>query len=179
VVFTSNIGDVAPDAVVTGADGRATAVFLPPGAGGIALITATVNDVVGGFASATCTVIVTGSTSPRLSVTVLSPATLAGLTVNVRFNAAFLSLAAGGAQALGPLASAGCVTSSNEVGAGVLRLIEACTTERAVGGALVAQFTFDNIGPVQTAADFAVTCEGVDAASNFVATACGTQVTQL
>jgi hypothetical protein len=181
VVFTSNIGDVNPDSVTTGSDGRATAVFSPPGTSGTAIITTAFNDTVAGTITSTCGVTVTGASSPRLSVSVIAPPSLAGLTINVRFNQVFLSLAPGGAVGVGPLSSAaaGCFTQSADLGGGMVRLVEACPNNIAVGGSEVARFTFNNSGPTQTVGDFAVTCEGVDVVGNVLPTTCTTALTQI
>lgn len=177
VVFTASAGDVTPDVASSAADGTATAAFFAPAAAGNVLVTARVTNP-GEEAFATCTVGVMGTTNPRVSVSVTSPAQLAGLTVRVGYDSSILALALPGVEAVGPLATAGCVSQTTDA-AGVATLLQACPDQRAVAGSEVARFTFANSGPVQTAGDFAVTCEGVDELGRQVATFCAVTVAQL
>jgi len=181
VVFSSSIGDMVPDSVLTGVDGRATSRFLPPGTTGTAVITTTVSQGGVGVASTACSVSVSGSTDPRLSVSLVAPQMLTGLTVRVSYDAAILDIGPGGVQALGPLGDggSGCVTQSNDDGFGTVTLVMACPVPRSAGGAEVGRFTFDTNGPVQVLSDFTVQCTGVDVTGSPVTTVCTAQVTQI
>jgi hypothetical protein len=181
VIFTSSIGDMVPDSVVTGVDGRATSTFIPPATPGSAVITTTVSQGGVGVASTACNVAVSGSTDPRLSVSLVAPQMLAGLTVRVTYNAAILDVAPGGVQAVGALAdgAAGCVSQANDTGLGTVTLVMACPMIRSAGGAEVGRFTFDSSGTVQVLSDFTVQCTGVDLSGSPVGTVCTAQVTQI
>lgn len=181
VVFSTTLGAVTPDVVVSGADGKAVATFRASGQAGIAVITTRVfasvpQDQVG----TTCSVTVTGATDPELAVTVSSPAQLAGIELTVTYDPSEVTLKEGGAQAKGTLAAVDCFPIASDNGAGTTTLVVACPTMRAVSGTQVATFAFDNDGfATIVASDFGLQCVGYDEDGFQVAVACSKSVTQL
>lgn len=182
VAFTSTLGDVDPDVVITGSDGRAAASFAVPDLAGTAVVTARIVD---GAASeqltTTCIIEVTGAGDPRLTVSLVSPAQLAGLSLTIGFDPTVLVLPPGGAQPLGSLDDEDCFSQVNSTTPGEVILELACPTFRTVGGTDVARFSFQHVGnaPAQTLADFSIECRGVNEAGQQVVTLCQTVVEQL
>ena len=182
VVFSTTLGDVSQDVVVTGADGQATTFFLAPAVGpGTAVVTARVaSGPPSQQVATTCSILVTGATSPELRLSILSPDELAGLSITVVYDADAISLAPNGVLAVGGLAGSDCFEVINDDGVGTVRLVLGCPVERLVGGTEVARFTFinDSAGAPQLAGDFTITCVGADESGD-VPAACTTTILQL
>ncbi len=181
VQFESNIGDVAPDAVFTGADGFASSNFFPPATpGGVATILARVVDG-SDEVVASCEVSITAGTSdPLLSVTVQTPPQLAGLSVTVTYNTGNVDLPAGGVELLGDFAGGDCLSLVDDDETGTVQVVVTCPTLRPAAGADAMRFGFDNIGGTIVGIEaFGISCSGVDEAGASVGTICSGRVTQL
>lgn len=181
VQFETDIGDVRPDGVFTNENGIARSNFFPPATpGGFATIRATIisgtEEIV-----ATCEISITASTSnPLLSVSVLTPDELAGLTVTIDYDASVVSLPANGVELLGEFAANDCFSIVDDDGLGRVQIVVTCPTLRMAGGADALRLSFVNVGGTITGIEgFLISCTGVDEAGAVQPTLCSGRVTQI
>jgi hypothetical protein len=181
VQFETDIGDVSPDAVTTDGNGRASSNFFPPlTPGGTATIRAQIVDA-GNELVATCQIQITpGTSDPLLSVSVVTPAQLAGVDVAVGYDPAFVDLPEDGIELLGDFASPDCQFIADDDEDGSLQVVVLCSTLRTAGGTDIMRLAFENVGGTVVGIDnFTVSCSGVDESGTFLPTLCDGRVTQL
>ena len=181
VTFTTTRGTVSPASSTSDGSGDALSFFQASATAGTAIITARAVDSFNGEAR-TCTtnVAVTQPRDPRLSVQLLTPPLVAGLTIRVVYNSARVTLPSGAVYPLTPFTAAnGCYTIASDNDAGEVTLNMACATLRAPAGD-VARFEFEHVtGDELNVSDFSVTCTGFDERGAQVSAACSATVLQL
>lgn len=181
VQFEASLGDVAPDAVFTNANGIASSNFFPPSTpGGVASIEVSMVDG-GTEVVSTCDVSITaGTTDPLLSVFVQTPPQLAGLSVTVGYDAANVDLGPAATELLGEFAGGDCLSVVDDNETGRVQVVVTCPTLRPAAGADAMRFNFENVGGTLVGIEgFSVSCSGVDEAGFLLPTLCGGRVTQL
>lgn len=176
--FAATAGAVSPASARTNISGQVRVTFLAPSQAGTAVVSATQADVPGTQAiSASCVIEVTGSQDVLATVTLLSPETLAGLSLTLDYDPLDVSLDS--AILVGPLTGTDCVSDSR-FETGRVELQAGCPTARDAGSLEVARFTFSaTSGVQQTASDFVVDCEAVDVTGTSIGAACLVQVTEI
>lgn len=181
VQFEADRGDVAPDAVFTDATGFARVSYFPPSdPGGVATITAQLVDGREEIVAVCEVAITSGTSDPLLSVSIQTPPQLAGLEVEVGYDAANVALAGGAVQLLGEFAGGDCLSLVDDDGEGLVVVAVTCPTRRPAAGADAVRFAFENIGgTIVGISAFDVSCSGFDESGVRVSTLCRGRVTQL